>query len=536
MRRPPPGRPTRRGRASASCPGRRSRPSPRSRRWWWTPSGSRPTRWRSNVDRYMGSFRAQRKWVVKVALLGLWLYPLRFLKPPFPRMKPRGAPGVRREALRPRHRVRPRPLRPPPDPGDVPARRRRWPTSATTATRGRSTRWATSRSRSATASPKELRPVPASLPRLDCVSHARAERRHDRRRRGGGRERRRGRDRRLPPRGGAAGASWCWSAASTCTRRSSARTRSSRSRTCTPTAPSSSRATSASRCSRACAWAARRWSTTRSASTCRTTCCGAGTGRSTGRASNEARLARVVRRRCASWLQDRQAAERAPAGRRRASSWRAPRQLGLTEPAERGRRGRGEHRGLPRQRLLQHRLPVRHEAVHARQGPARGTGALRGRQPARSCPSAARSGSRRTNGRAEAVRGAPGRRAQAPRRGADRRRLGRRDRLELAADAEQDREVTGRPGRLLQHGLADHGRLRRRARLLRRRPDLALPPAARRERASSWRPGSTRWSARRSTCPAGSTTTASNMGRFRHLTAAGRARRHHADRPACAPR
>jgi choline dehydrogenase-like flavoprotein len=41
-----------------------------------------------NVDRYMGTFRAQRKWVVKVALLGLWLYPLRFLKPTFSRMKP----------------------------------------------------------------------------------------------------------------------------------------------------------------------------------------------------------------------------------------------------------------------------------------------------------------------------------------------------------------------------------------------------------------------------------------------------------------
>jgi choline dehydrogenase-like flavoprotein len=40
-----------------------------------------------NVDRYMGSFRAQRKWVVKVALVGLWLYPLRFLKPPFSKMK-----------------------------------------------------------------------------------------------------------------------------------------------------------------------------------------------------------------------------------------------------------------------------------------------------------------------------------------------------------------------------------------------------------------------------------------------------------------
>ncbi|HEX7299158.1 MAG TPA: FAD-dependent oxidoreductase [Solirubrobacteraceae bacterium] len=37
-----------------------------------------------NVDSYMASFRAQRKWVVKLALLGLWLYPLRYLRPPFP--------------------------------------------------------------------------------------------------------------------------------------------------------------------------------------------------------------------------------------------------------------------------------------------------------------------------------------------------------------------------------------------------------------------------------------------------------------------
>ena len=39
-----------------------------------------------NVDRYMGPFRAQRKWVVNVALVGLWLYPLRFLKPPLPKL------------------------------------------------------------------------------------------------------------------------------------------------------------------------------------------------------------------------------------------------------------------------------------------------------------------------------------------------------------------------------------------------------------------------------------------------------------------
>jgi choline dehydrogenase-like flavoprotein len=42
----------------------------------------------ANVDRYMGRFRAQRKWVVNVALIGLWLYPLRFLRPPLPKLKP----------------------------------------------------------------------------------------------------------------------------------------------------------------------------------------------------------------------------------------------------------------------------------------------------------------------------------------------------------------------------------------------------------------------------------------------------------------
>jgi choline dehydrogenase-like flavoprotein len=51
------------------------------------PERVRPDEVAGNVDRYMGTFRAQRKWVVKVALLGLWLYPLRFLKPTFPRIK-----------------------------------------------------------------------------------------------------------------------------------------------------------------------------------------------------------------------------------------------------------------------------------------------------------------------------------------------------------------------------------------------------------------------------------------------------------------
>lgn len=48
--------------------------------------GVEPEQVARNVDAYMASFRAQRKWVVKVALVGLWLYPLRFLAPPFPKL------------------------------------------------------------------------------------------------------------------------------------------------------------------------------------------------------------------------------------------------------------------------------------------------------------------------------------------------------------------------------------------------------------------------------------------------------------------
>jgi choline dehydrogenase-like flavoprotein len=44
----------------------------------------RPEQVAYNVDSYMAGFRARRKWVVKLGLVGLWLYPLLFLKAPFP--------------------------------------------------------------------------------------------------------------------------------------------------------------------------------------------------------------------------------------------------------------------------------------------------------------------------------------------------------------------------------------------------------------------------------------------------------------------
>jgi choline dehydrogenase-like flavoprotein len=125
----------------------------------------------TNVDRYMGTFRAQRKWVVKVALLGLWLYPLRFLKPTFPRMKPE----ARREFVEKRF-VR-----------DIAYGRVHFARRLIQAMFRLSSQMAylgyygdprtfdsvgykpfTQRERF----DEELRQVPASLPRLDCVSHA----------------------------------------------------------------------------------------------------------------------------------------------------------------------------------------------------------------------------------------------------------------------------------------------------------------------------------------------------------------------------
>jgi choline dehydrogenase-like flavoprotein len=124
-----------------------------------------------NVDRYMGTFRAQRKWVVKVALLGLWLYPLRFLKPTFPRMKR----DARREFVEKRF-VR-----------DIAYGRVHFARRLIQAMFRLSSQMAylgyygdprtfdsvgyrpfTQRERF----DEELRQVPATLPRLDCVSHA----------------------------------------------------------------------------------------------------------------------------------------------------------------------------------------------------------------------------------------------------------------------------------------------------------------------------------------------------------------------------
>jgi choline dehydrogenase-like flavoprotein len=125
----------------------------------------------ANVDRYMGTFRAQRKWVVKVALLGLWLYPLRFLKPTFSRMKPE----ARREFVEKRF-IR-----------DIAYGRVHFARRLIQAMFRLSSQMAylgyygdprtfdsvgykpfTQRERF----DEELRQVPASLPRLDCVSHA----------------------------------------------------------------------------------------------------------------------------------------------------------------------------------------------------------------------------------------------------------------------------------------------------------------------------------------------------------------------------
>jgi hypothetical protein len=59
-----------------------------------------PEKVAENVDRYMDAFTARRRWIVPVALCVLWIYPIRFLRPPFPWMaKPQRRAFVERHFL-----------------------------------------------------------------------------------------------------------------------------------------------------------------------------------------------------------------------------------------------------------------------------------------------------------------------------------------------------------------------------------------------------------------------------------------------------
>ena len=138
------------------------------------------------------------------------------------------------------------------------------------------------------------------------------------------------------------------------------------------------------------------------------------------------------------------------------------RRLGPRARPARGGAGERQHRRLPRMRLLQHRVPVRPQDVHARQDAAGGPGhrdrhaAHRGRLRGRAHPHREREPAARGLRAGEARR----RQARAGRGGPVHPRRGGR-RVELHPAEEQRRErPSGRGEALLQHGRADHGRVR----------------------------------------------------------------------------
>ena len=145
----------------------------------------------------------------------------------------------------------------------------------------------------------------------------------------------------------------------------------------------------------------------------------------------------------------------------------------------RRRRGRREHQGLPRLRLLQHRLCLRQEALGARQHPAAGPARVPGRRPdlqrvpRRVDPDARASGRPRCAARSRTAgrSGSPRRRSSSP--------AGRSPRACCSSAATSAGERVG-TGHLLQRRRpADRG-LRGAAQLLRRAPDHPRLPADRR--------------------------------------------------------
>ena len=283
-----------------------------------------------NVDRYMAPFRARRKWIVKVAVTGVNLYPLLHLKRAAVAMKPdkrrefirtrflRAIERAHAAAVRPRPAARRHPLRPADvvpgllrRPALVPRDRVRARHQARRATRRR---------------PRRCRRCPQRVdddrpPRRDADDGGRRRDRRQRRRRVGPR---------VPPRRGRQVGARPRARPSTSSRRTSPRTRSRRSRRCTPTGRCSRRRTSRSRCCRARASAARPSSTTRCASTCPRTSCTGGTR--TARGWTSERLDAVVRSACASELRHPQADRRArlpgraAVRRRRRTRWTCARQ------------------------------------------------------------------------------------------------------------------------------------------------------------------------------------------------------------------
>ena len=153
-------------------------------------------------------------------------------------------------------------------------------------------------------------------------------------------------------------------------------------------------------------------------------------------------------------------------------------ELGLEDHARRYAPVDANIHQLPRLRLLQHRLCLRPQALDARHAAPVGPGAVRRRAAADRRRDARRGdrGRRRPGGGDPLQGGRPP--LPGPRRALRRRR--RRGQLVLPARPVRDRRAAGRPRPLVQRRLADHRRVRREARLLRRAADLARLRAARR--------------------------------------------------------
>ena len=323
----------------------------------------------AGIDDYLNSFTAHEKWKSKLALSALTVYPLFRLRPPFALMSPerrlafiercfisdvveRRLPGGIRRTVQSMlvaaqqlaiigYYADPRTAS---STGYVPFSKRKRYAKAMKKRAGRAgpSSTSTSRTRSTPSRSPPTSRSSAAVPPGPCS----------------------------PTGWPSVAARWCCSrAASTSTRGTSPRTSACSSRGSSPTAACRCRSTPASRSSRASASAAARSSTTPSATTSRSGRCSAGTTPTAWTpASIPSGLAESFER-LREWLPGLQPGrQQAPAGGRDEDG----RGHRGARARRRGWRGRRQHQGLPRLRLLQHRLCLRQEALRAGQHPAPG--------------------------------------------------------------------------------------------------------------------------------------------------------------------
>ena len=403
----------------------------------------------------------------ELALSALCVYPMLRAAPAVHADVARAPSELRRAALhRRRRRAPPARLLAPAGPVDARSPSSSSPSSATTPIRGPPRTAATSRSRSRPRYAAAMSRVDRTRRPLDVRTPAR--------------DRRRAADRRCrrssaaaPPArcsrtaSPSAGARWSSSSAGgTSTRPSSPRTSARSSPTCTPTAGCSSPATPASRCSRGCASAAptvvnnavcfdlpdhvlERWNDPDGLD--------AGLDEA-GSARSFETAARMAAGDRPEPTTARPRARRAKFDRGRSSS------SGSTGRRASSTSSSANIRRLLRLRLLQHRLPVRQEALGARHDPAPRPARVRRGRRSGSSPSAWSSGSTRRQRRL-GRRSSAGSPTAAPLKVSAEHRGGRRrrDRLEPDPAAQRPRRPARRQLPQLQHGRADDRRSSRRS-------------------------------------------------------------------------